>query len=92
VFVIGDDRNQSRDSRSWADGKPKGLPLSDVEGRVERSLVLALPDRRPHYRVFRNSSLTLDLPGLDTRDLEAGIQRCLSSAPKQTEPPRPQRS
>jgi signal peptidase I len=92
VFVIGDDRNQSRDSRSWADGKPKGLPLSDVEGRVERSLVLALPDRRPHYRLFQSSNLTLDLPGLDTRDLEAGIQRCLSSPPKQTEPPRPQRS
>jgi signal peptidase I len=93
VFVIGDDRNESRDSRSWADGKPKGLPLTEVGGRVVRSLVLALEDRPPRYRLLRGAEpLSLDLPGLDARDLESGIQRCLSSRPKQTQPPPPTRS
>lgn len=90
VFVIGDDRNESRDSRAWADGNPAGLPIAEVRGRVVRSLVLALADRPPRYRLFQpGQRLDVEVPGLDPRDLQDGIRRCLSSRPKQTEPPRP---
>jgi len=91
VFVIGDDRNESRDSRSWAEGKPAGLSLAEVRGKVVRSIALSLPDRAPRYRWDAGGAhLTADLPGIDTRELESRIQQCLASRPKQTEPPRAQ--
>ncbi|MGC4090111.1 MAG: signal peptidase I [Polyangiaceae bacterium] len=90
VFVIGDDRNQSRDSRSWADGNPRGLKLGEARGRVLSSLAMAAPGRAPRYRLLDSSRRTsLDLPTLDTRELQAGIQRCLATRPLQTEPPPP---
>src|SRR5258708_7763808 len=39
VFVAGDDRGISSDSRLWADTAGSGVPISALEGRVTRVLV-----------------------------------------------------
>jgi len=38
VFVIGDDRGMSSDSRVWNEGHGGGLPVEAITGRVSRIL------------------------------------------------------
>ncbi len=86
-FVLGDDRNASNDSRSWNGGRGAGVPTAAILGRPWRVIGA---DRSGHVD-FRRFLKTLDLkpylPSMDTQDLEAGLQRCLNAAPKNTSPP-----
>ncbi len=46
VYVVGDDRGQSSDSRRWNEGNGAGVPTGILQGRVSRVLFGALPDGR----------------------------------------------
>ena len=46
VFVVGDDRGISSDSRLWNERRGAGVPLDMLEGRVTRVLLGARPDGR----------------------------------------------
>jgi signal peptidase I len=88
VFLFGDNRNNSSDSRAWNDGAGGSLPLSAIMGRVDRLLVgvqrngdLDLPS------LFRPLGAPVAIEGLDSSALRAGIERCKSERPKQTQPP-----
>ncbi len=79
VFVLGDNRGVSNDSRSWQGGA--GVAFADIEGRVGR--VLFGEDR--HGRLDRGRLWTplgteLHLPGVDLAPLRAGIERCLATS------------
>ena len=87
LFVLGDDRGLSLDSRAWADSA-SAAKLGDVMGPVERVLAresASSPLGWQHY--FKRLGLDVQSEGIDVRPLEEGIRHCLARRPPQTHPP-----
>jgi signal peptidase I len=89
VFVLGDDRGLSSDSRLWSDGNGSGVPIDVLEGRVQRVLVGARPDGRLDFsRVFsRALDAKVRLPGFDLTETDKRIGDCLARRPREAVPP-----
>jgi signal peptidase I len=80
VFVLGDNRGISNDSRSWT-GRA-GVPLAAIEGKVDRVLFGAGRDGRLDWeRIGAHLGTDLHLGGVDIAGLRAGIARCLAAGP-----------
>ena len=79
VFVLGDDRGMSTDSRVWSEGHGTGVPIDALDGKVTRVLVGARPDGRLDFSRLLSPPLNLEirLPGIDMRVTEARIAKCL---------------
>ena len=76
LFVLGDNRGVSNDSRSWQHGP--GVPLGDVEGRVAHVLFGAdRSGRLDGERWWRRLGTDLHVSGVDVSPLRAGIESCL---------------
>ena len=80
VFVMGDNRGFSEDSRVWVHTRVGGVPLDALEGRV-RKLVLS--------RSQLLAPLGTDLPftHVDLKALQSGLDTCLKQRPEVTLPP-----
>lgn len=90
VFVLGDNRSNSSDSRAWNAGRGGGLSLGRLRGRVERFLFDAGRNGEADpARAFRSLGLVLDAPGIDFSAARAAVARCLADRPENTRPPRP---
>jgi signal peptidase I len=89
VFVVGDDRGVSSDSRLWNEGRGAGVPLDILEGRVSRVLFGARPDGRLDFSRLLAPPLDLKvrLPGFDLRKTDERIGNCLARRPAVTSPP-----
>ncbi len=96
VFVLGDSRSSSVDSRAWNEGQGGGVPLDAIAGRAQWFLVGRKPNgdadlgnlMRP-MAAFRRRS---PVGGVDAQQLEAGIAKCIQNRPAATRPPEPARN
>jgi signal peptidase I len=87
VFVLGDNRTTSMDSRVWA---ISGVPVADIEGRGERLLAVAEREGKSSWRHFFSPLGTrLHVDDAEPSELQAGIERCLKQRPENTNPPPP---
>jgi signal peptidase I len=89
VFVLGDNRNASIDSRSFNHSLGAGVPFSEIVGRADRLFLHTTRDKRVDFRSVLQPLAKLDLylDGIDTGALRAGIARCLANRPANTSPP-----
>jgi signal peptidase I len=89
VFVMGDDRGMSTDSRAWNEGRGAGVPVDILDGRVSRVLFGARLDHRLDFSRLLATPLDLEvrMPGLDMQKTEQRINHCLAQRPAMTSPP-----
>jgi signal peptidase I len=92
VFVLGDNRGNSVDSRAWNGGRGGGVPLAAIDARVPRFLVGSHRGGDADFTRFGRSvdglQVRVRLEGVNAQPLQDGIARCLASRPAETRPPR----
>jgi signal peptidase I len=94
-WVLGDNRNNSSDSRAWRHGRGAGVPFGNVKGRA---MFVWMSFDEKHGgplgvtwdRLFTNVMGKPRLPKEAAGELKKGIDRCLSERPADTTPPPPQ--
>jgi signal peptidase I len=84
VWVFGDNRNNSRDSRAWFGGRGGGVPFDNIKGRA---MFVWLPVGRFLVNVMGSPQLPNGAP----EEMVQGIASCLSNRPplSATTPPAP---
>jgi signal peptidase I len=91
VFVLGDDRGNSMDSRSYQGGGGGGVPLRALEARVQRFLfgtqLSGDADLGRLLQPVDALQVHLRLGGVQAPPLQEGIDRCLKNRPSDTHPP-----
>src|SRR5260370_10716249 len=91
VFVLGDNRANSSDSRVWNEGRGAGVPLSAIEGRAQWFLVGTHRSGEPDFSRFLRPldvlAQRVHLEGINSTALEEGIAKCQRERPTGTLPP-----
>jgi signal peptidase I len=88
VWVMGDNRNNSHDSRMWYGGRGGGVPFANIRGRA-LFVWLSVSDSGVDYS--REGAPVMGLPRLPpaASALEPELEQCLRSRPPVTNPPPP---
>ncbi|HET9959600.1 MAG TPA: signal peptidase I [Polyangiaceae bacterium] len=88
TWVLGDNRNNSSDSRAWNHGRGGGVPHDNIKGRAMFVWLSFGTDASVTWdRLFTNVMGHPRLPKEAPIELTRGIERCLSQRPAQTYPP-----
>ena len=88
IFVLGDDRPVSRDSRAWNDGRGGGVPIDAVEGRVSRlAAAVGSSGRLDLGHLFRGLRPELRALNVDVTHLDKRIAACTAHKPHSSWPP-----
>jgi signal peptidase I len=88
VWVMGDNRNNSHDSRMWYGGQGGGVPYANIRGRA---LFVWLSVSDAGFDWSREFAPVMGRPRVPpaSKALEADLERCLRSRPAVTTPPHP---
>jgi signal peptidase I len=88
VWVMGDNRNNSHDSRMWFGGQGGGVPYDNIRGRA-LFVWLSVSDNGVDWS--REGAPVMGRPRLppSAKDLEPQLEKCLKSRPSVTNPPSP---
>ena len=93
VFVLGDNRGNSMNSRTYSQGRGAGVPLAGIEAQARWFLAGTHRSGDTDWsRLFKPVGRlegALHAEGINAQDLETGIQRCFKQRPAQTHPPAP---
>jgi signal peptidase I len=93
VFVLGDNRGGSMDSRAYDGGRGGGVPLEAIDARVQWFLLgthrSGSTDLDRLLRPVDALETRVRLEGVRTEELEEGLTRCLQHRPTDTHPPPP---
>jgi len=86
VWVMGDNRNNSHDSRMWFGGQGGGVPFENIRGRA-LFVWLSVSDNGLDWS--REGAAVMGQPRLPptARGLEPALQDCLGKRPSITSPP-----
>jgi signal peptidase I len=89
VWVMGDNRNNSHDSRMWFGGQGGGVPFENIRGRA-LFVWLSVSDNGMDWS--REGAPVMGRPRLPpaARNLESQLDQCLRGRPAATNPPPPQ--
>jgi signal peptidase I len=92
VWVMGDNRNNSHDSRSWRGGLGGGVPFENIKGRA-MFVWFSWDERTRGVRFYRVFDQVMGHPKLPPQasELQEGLKRCYAARPpvSQTTPPSP---
>lgn len=85
-FVMGDNRNNSHDSRLWFGGQGGGVPFDLLKGHA---LFVWFSASNRGFDASRIGTVVTGHPRVEQAsvELQAGIERCLSEKPANTTPP-----
>ncbi|MCL2449928.1 MAG: signal peptidase I, partial [Polyangiaceae bacterium] len=88
VWVMGDNRNNSHDSRMWFNGRGGGVPFANIKGRA---LFVWLSINDGSVDLSREGAPVMGRPRLppSASALEPQFSECLKNRPPVTLPPRP---
>jgi signal peptidase I len=90
VWVMGDNRNNSHDSRSWRGGLGGGVPFENIKGRAMFVWMSFLPGGGVSQdRLFVNVLGRPHLPASQEAALGPATDKCMKDRPTQTTPPAP---
>ncbi len=93
VFVLGDNRGNSVDSRTYRQRQGGGVPLDAIEAQVQRFLVgthrRGDADLSRFLEPIDGLERELHVEGVNAGELRDGIARCLAHRPTDPHPPPP---
>jgi len=84
IWVLGDNRNNSSDSRSWFNGKGGGVPFADVIGTPAWTFYNAARTPSLHFERVELARLP---PSAES--LRPAFEHCLAERPSSLAPPEP---
>ncbi|MFC1642706.1 signal peptidase I [Myxococcota bacterium] len=88
VWVLGDNRNNSSDSRAWNAGRGGGVPFRLIKGRALFVWLSFWPNGGINAsRLLHNVMGKPTVPKGAAPEVLAGIERCLAQRPNVTVPP-----
>lgn len=92
VWVMGDNRNNSHDSRSWRGGLGAGVPFENIKGRAMFVWMSFGPGGGiAQDRLFVNVMGRPNVPAANEAALRGGVDKCMRERPAlaQATPPKP---